>query len=72
MIPTDSAEAQARDRAATEVAAVLCTVEHALDRARQAQAVVAKDGVNRNAELALAAAILALDRVRNGPLQVTR
>lgn len=60
------------DQPAIEVAAVLRTAEHALDRARRAQAVVAKDGVDRNAELALGAAILDLDRLRNRLLEVAR
>lgn len=70
MTSTDPAEQLARDRPATEIAAVLRTVEHALDRARRAQAVVANDGVDRNAELALGAAILDLDRLRNRLLEV--
>jgi len=73
MTSTDPGEAQARDRAAApEVAAVLLAVGHALDRARRAQQLVARDGVDRNAELALVAAIRDLDRVRNRILELTR
>ncbi len=70
MTSTDPAEVQARDRVGPEVAAVLLAVGHALDRARRAQQLVASDGVDHNAELALAAAILDLDRLRIQLLEV--
>jgi len=54
----------ARERAAAQVSDVLLTMEHALARAKKAHAVVAKDGLDPNAELALADAIKELDRLR--------
>src|SRR4051794_36870380 len=44
----------ASERAMSEVSDVLLTIDHALDRAKRAHKVVAKDAEDRNAELALA------------------
>lgn len=54
----------ARERAAAQVSDVLVTMEHALARAKKAHALVAKDGADSNAELALADAVKELDRLR--------
>lgn len=53
-----------RERAATQVSDVLLNLEHALDRARKGHKIVAKDGVDVNAELALASLIKDLERLR--------
>lgn len=52
------------ERAATQVSDTLLTLEHALERARRGYKVVAKDGVDVNAELALADLIKELERLR--------
>jgi len=59
------------ERAKGEVSDVLLTVEHALDRAKRARKVVLKDGVDRNAELALGDAIQSLEKLRKRLLQDT-
>ncbi len=64
-------EARAFERARGEVSDVLLNVEHALERARKARKVVVKDGVDRNAELALSDAIDGLERLRKRLLQDT-
>ncbi len=43
---------------------MLLNLEHTLARAKKAQKIVAKDGVDSNAELALGVAIKDLERVR--------
>jgi hypothetical protein len=53
-----------QERAATQVSDTLLNLEHALDTARRGYKIVAKDGVDVNAELALAALIKDLDRLR--------
>lgn len=52
------------ERAASAVSDTLLTLEHALDMARRGYKVVSKDGVDINAELALADLIKELDRLR--------
>ena len=54
-----------------EVSDVLLNVEHALDRAKRARKIVAKDGVDSNAELALGEAAASLDRLRKRLFQDT-
>ena len=61
----------ALERAKGEVSDVLLNIEHALDRAKRARKNVAKDGVDNNAELALAEAAAGLDRLRKRLLQDT-
>lgn len=61
----------AQERAAAQVCDVLLTLEHALARAKKGLAVVRKDGVDSNAELALADAVKELDRLRKRLLQDT-
>lgn len=53
-----------KERAATQVSHTLLTLEHALEQARKGHKIVAKDGVDTNAELALADLIKEFDRVR--------
>lgn len=57
-------EQVARERAAAEVSDVLLNLDHTLARARRAYKTVVKDGVDPNAELALAAVIVELQRTR--------
>ena len=52
------------ERAASQVSDTLLTLEHALDMARRGHRIVAKDGVDVNAELALADLIKDLERLR--------
>lgn len=59
-----SAERAALESAAGHVSDVLLNLEHTLARAKKAQRLIAKDGVDTNAELALGQAIKDLDRVR--------
>ena len=66
-----SSEQIARERAAAEVSDVLLNIEHALARAKKARSVVAKDGVDANAELALSAAVKDLERLRKRLTQDT-
>jgi predicted O-methyltransferase YrrM len=61
----------ALERAKGEVSDVLLNIEHALDRAKRARKNVAKDGVDNNAELALADAAAGLERLRKRLLQDT-
>jgi len=61
----------ARERAAAEVSDVLLNLDHALARARRAQKTVHKDDVDQNADLALGALILDLQRVRKRLTQDT-
>lgn len=58
------ADQLAHQRSADELAAVLGQIDWALERGVRARQVVAADGVDRNAELALAAAIEGLQRLR--------
>lgn len=71
-LTSDPAEQLAHERTADELAAVLKTLDWALARARRAQEVVEQDGVNRNSELALSAAIQELQRLRDQVLEVAR
>lgn len=66
-----SDEQVALERAKGEVSDVLLNIEHALDRARRARKKVAKDGVDNNAELALAEVSAGLERLRKRLLQDT-
>ena len=52
------------ERAMGHVSDTLLTLEHALDQARKGLKVVRKDGVNVNAELALADLVKDLERLR--------
>ena len=61
----------ALERAKGEVSDVLLNIEHALDRAKRARKNVAKDGVDSNAELALAEAAAGLERLRKRLFQDT-
>jgi predicted O-methyltransferase YrrM len=61
----------ARERSMGEVSDVLLNIEHALDRAKRARKIVAKAGVDSNAELALGEAAAGLDRLRKRLLQDT-
>lgn len=61
----------ARERAAAEVSDVLLNLEHALARAKKAKSVVAKDGVDANAEHALGDAVKDLERLRKRLTQDT-
>ncbi|HEY5178635.1 MAG TPA: hypothetical protein VIJ07_02470 [Dermatophilaceae bacterium] len=61
----------ALERAKAEVSDVLLNIEHALDRAKRARKNVAKDGVDSNAELALAEAAAGLERLRKRLFQDT-
>lgn len=54
----------ARERASAQVSDVLLNLEYTLASARKGHKVVAKDGVDINAELALSALIKDLDRLR--------
>lgn len=66
-----SDEQIARERAAAEVSDVLLNIEHALARAKKARSVVAKDGADVNAELALGDAVKELERLRKRLTQDT-
>lgn len=66
-----SSEQVARERAAAQVSDVLLNIEHALDRAKRARTVVAKDAVDVNAELALGDAVKELERIRKRLTQDT-
>jgi hypothetical protein len=59
------------ERAMTEVSAVLLNLDHTLTKAKKAQKVVAKDGANRNAELALTDLIEQLTKARKRFVQDT-
>ena len=61
----------ALERAKGEVSDVLLNIEHALDRAKRARKIVAKDGVDSNAELALAEAAAGLELLRKRLFQDT-
>jgi hypothetical protein len=54
----------ALERSAGQVSDVLLNLEHTIARAKKAQKVVAKDGIDTNADLALREVIQALERVR--------
>lgn len=67
MTPPDSGqtqEQQALERSAGEVSDVLLNLEHTLAHAKRALKAVRKDGVDRNAELALEDLVGELDRSR--------
>ncbi|MEJ7629685.1 MAG: hypothetical protein WKF54_08850 [Nocardioidaceae bacterium] len=59
-----SVEQVALESAAGHVSDVLLNLEHTLARAKKAHRLVAKEGVDTNAELALGQAIKDLERVR--------
>jgi hypothetical protein len=61
----------AREKAATQVSDVLLNLEHTLARARRGHKIVAADGVDVNAELALTDLIKDLDRLRKKFMQDT-
>lgn len=61
----------ALERAKGEVSDVLLNIEHALDRAKRARKIVVKDGVDSNAELALAEVAVGLERLRKRLFQDT-
>jgi hypothetical protein len=61
----------ARERAAEQVSDVLLNLEYTLASARKGHKVVAKDGVDMNAELALSDLIKDLDRLRKRLTQDT-
>lgn len=69
--PERTPERVALERAAGEVSDVLLNIEYALTRAKRARATVAKDGVDVNAELALADAVKDLERIRKRLTQDT-
>ncbi len=69
--PERSNEQVAMERAAAQISDVLLNIEHALDRAKKARAVVVKDGVDVNAELALGDAIKDLEKLRKRLTQDT-
>lgn len=69
--PERSTAQVARERAAGKVSDVLLNIEYALTAAKKAKAVVAKDGVDVNAELALADAVKDLERIRKRLMQDT-
>jgi len=54
----------ARERASLQVSDVLLNLEYTLESARKGRKIVAKDGVDANAELALGDAIRELERLR--------
>lgn len=60
-----------QERAAGEVSDVLLNLEYALRRAKRAHKVVTKDGMDRNAEIALAEAIEGIDKLRKRLMQDT-
>ena len=60
-----------RERAAGLVSDVLLNLEWTLEKARKAQKAIAKDGVDRNAELALGDAVRDLARVHKRLMQDT-
>jgi hypothetical protein len=66
-----SAEQVEREKAMAEVSDVLLNLEHALNRAKRAHKIVAKSGADPNAELALAATIRDLERIRKRLTQDT-
>lgn len=55
----------------SEVSDVLLNIEHAVTRARRAHRTVAKDGADRNAELALFEAAENLSKIRKRLMQDT-
>jgi hypothetical protein len=59
-----SAERAALESAAGHVSDVLLNLEHTLARAKKARKLIAKDGIDTNALLALDQAIVELERVR--------
>lgn len=69
--PERSNDQVARERAAAQVSDVLLNIEHALDRAKKARSIVAKDGVDVNAELALGDAVKDLEKLRKRLTQDT-
>lgn len=60
-----------RERAAGQVSDVLLNLDYTLARARKGHKIVAKDGVDRNAQLALADLIKELERLRKRLVQDT-
>lgn len=70
-VPSDEGDKAARERAAVQVSEVLLNLEHTLNRARKGHKVVSADGVDVNAELALADLVKDLDRLRKRLTQDT-
>jgi hypothetical protein len=66
-----SDEQVAQERAMAQISDVLLNLEHTLARARKGHKVVAKDGANMNAELALADLVKELERLRKRLMQAT-
>lgn len=66
-----TSEETARERAMGEVSDVMLNLEHTLARAKKAHKTVLRDGVDRNAELALADAITGLEALRKRLLKDT-
>lgn len=66
-----SPEQVLQEHAAGGVSDVLLNLKHALSRARRAYKIVIKDGVDRNAELALAGALAGIDKLRKRLMQGT-
>jgi hypothetical protein len=65
------AQQVAVERAAAQVSDVLLNLEHTLARAKKGHKIVAADGVDINAELALADVVKELERVRKRLTQDT-
>jgi hypothetical protein len=61
----------ARERAAAQVSDVLLNLEHTLTRARKGHKIIAADGLDVNAELALSDLIMDLDKLRKRLTQDT-
>jgi hypothetical protein len=61
----------ARERAAAQVSDVLLNLEYTLESARKGRKIVAKDGIDANAELALGDAVRDLEKVRKRLMQDT-
>lgn len=66
-----AAERAMRERAAGQVSDVLLNIEYAIAKARKGHKLVAKDGVDHNAELALAEAAAGLEKLRKRLMQDT-
>ena len=69
--PEREAQQVALERASSQVSDVLLNLEHTLARARKGLKVVSADGVDVNAELALADLIKDLERLRKRLTQDT-
>lgn len=69
--PDPAAEQVLRERAAGQVSDVLLNIEYAIAKARKGHKIVAKDGIDRNAELALAETARELEKLRKRLMQDT-